>query len=393
MDFEQLIKRVEWLDEERRKDKLIIASLDDRLRKVEGNNTTFLQEIREITNELNRLKTIPSRFDTVDAAISQLRVEYTRAVESIEKQRIEKDREIEKIRLADIESLNTSIANVRKAMEVLPDMKKDIKAREEEEHRLVKLIGEFEKKILEIKRSDEEYRRAHKILEENVRQDSKRILDLQGEISSTRKRIEEQRGKIDLATENLRKIEMRQNEILNSETERKQSQVAFIEKNNMLQVERDRTWKEWQSRFEVISNQAINLDEQLQTLDATQRAIRHSQAAFEEITQKFERRINEITEMQRLVEDRMRQDWISFKADDQKRWSNYMISQEEQFQETNRIFEKFENRLLQLEEISQELNDLTNQIVQSNERSLQSLFKFIKEVNEDFTDNFDTKRS
>jgi chromosome segregation ATPase len=393
MDFEQLLKRVEWLDEERRKDKLIIASLDDRLRKVEGNNTSLLQEIREISNELNRLKTISSRFETIDAAISQIRVEYTRAVESIEKQRIEKDREIEKIRLADQESLNASIANVRKAMEVLPEMKKDIKAREEEEHRLIKLIGEFDKKILEIKRSDDEYRRAQKILEENVRQDSKRILDLQGEISSTRKRIEEQRGKIDLATENLRKIEMRQNEILNSETERKQSQVAFIEKNNMLQVERDRVWKEWQSRFEVISNQAINLDEQLQTLDATQRAIRHSQAAFEEITQKFERRINEITEMQRLVEDRMRQDWISFKADDQKRWSNYMISQEEQYQETNRIFEKFENRLLQLEEISQELNDLTNLIVQSNERSLQSLFKFIKEVNADFTDNFDTKRS
>lgn len=393
MDFEQLLKRVEWLDEERRKDKLIIASLDDRLRKVEGNNTSILQEIREITNELNRLKTIPSRFDTVDAAISQLRVEYSRAVESIEKLRIEKDREIEKIRLADMESLNASIANLRKAMDVLPEMKKDIKAREEEEHRLIKLIGEFDKKILEIKRSDEEYRRANKILEENVRQDSKRILDLQGEISSTRKRSEEQRGKIDLVTENLRKIEMRQNEILNSETDRKQSQVAFIEKNNLLQVERDRIWKEWQSRFEVISNQAINLDEQLQNLDATQRAIRHSQAAFEEITQKFERRINEITEIQRLVEDRMRQDWISFKADDQKRWSNYMISQDEQYQETNRIFEKFDNRLMQLEEISQELNDLTNLIVQSNERSLQSLFKFIKEVNEDFTDNFDTKRS
>ncbi|MBW6473651.1 MAG: hypothetical protein K0B14_11030 [Anaerolineaceae bacterium] len=393
MDFEQLLKRVEWLDEERRKDKLIIASLDDRLRKVEGNNTSILQEMREITNELNRLKTTSTRFDTVDAAISQLRVEYSRAVESIEKQRIEKDREIEKIRLADMESLNASIANVRKGLEVLPEMKKDIKAREEEEYRLIKLIGEFDKKILEIKRSDEEYRRAQKILEDNVRQDSKRILDLQGEISSTRKRIEEQRGKIDLATENLRKIEMRQNEILNSETERKQAQVAFIEKNNMLQVERDRTWKEWQSRFDVISNQAINLDEQLQTLDATQRAIRHSQAAFEEITQKFERRINEITEMQRLVEDRMRQDWISFKADDQKRWSNYMISQEEQFQESTRIFEKFENRLLLLEEITQEVNDLTNQIVQSNERSLQSLFKFINEVNEDFTDNFDTKRS
>lgn len=393
MDFEQIIKRVEWLDEERRKDKLIIASLDDRLRKVEGNSTTILQELRELSNEINRVKTIASRFDTVDAAISQLRVEYTRAVENIEKLRTEKERDIEKVRLADLESLNNSIAHVRKGLEVLPEMKKDIRAREEEEHRLIKLIGEFDKKILEMKRSDEEYRRAQKILEENVRQDSKRILDLQGEISSTRKRIEEQRGKVDLATENLRKIEMRQNEILNSESERKQSQVAFIEKYNMSQVEKDRVWKEWQASFEVISNQAVNLDEQLQTLDATQRAIRHSQAAFEEITQKFERRINEITEMQRLVEDRMRQDWISFKADDQKRWSNYMISQEEQFQETTRIFERFENRLIQLEEISQEVTDLTNQIVQSNERSLQSLFKFVKEINEDFTDNFDTKRS
>jgi len=393
MDFEQLLKRLEWLDEERRKDKLIIASLDDRLRKVEGNSTSYLQENREMSNELNRLKTIPSRFDTVDAAISQLRIEFTRSVESIEKTRIEKDREIEKIRLADLESINSSIANVRKGLEVLPEMKKDIKAREEEEHRLIKLIGEFDKKLLDIKRSDEEYRRAQKILEENVRQDSKRILDFQGEIASTRKRIEEQRGKIDLATENLRKIEMRQNELLNSESDRKQSQVAFIEKYNMSQVEKDRVWKEWQTKFEVISNQAINLDEQLQSLDATQRAIRHSQTAFEEITQKFERRINEITEMQRLVEDRMRQDWISFKADDQKRWSNYMISQEEQFQETTRIFEKFENRLLQLEEISQELDDLTNQIVHSNERSLQSLFKFVKEINEDFSDNFDVKRT
>lgn len=392
MDFEQLLKQVEWLDDERRKDKLIIAALDDRIRKLEGNSTSFMQEIRELSNEMSRIKTLPSRFDTYDSTISQIRVDFNRVVESIEKQRTEKDREQEKVRMADLESLNSSIEKLRKSLDILPEMKKELKAREEEEHRLVRLIGEFEKKLLDIKRSDEEYRRSQKILEENVRQDSKRILDVQGEITSTRKRIDEQRGKIDLASENLRKIEMRQNELLNSESERKQAQIAFIEKYNKQQVERERIWKEWQANFEVISNQAINLDEQLQSLDATQRAIRHSQEAFEEITQKFERRINEITEMQRLAEEKMRQDWVSFRADDQKRWSNYMISQDEQFQETSRIFEKIENRLIHLEETTQELNDLTTQIIQTNEKSIQSLFKFIKEVNEEFSDSFDTKR-
>lgn len=392
MDFEQVIKRVEWLDEERRKDKLIIAALDDRMRKLEGNYTPLVQELRELSNELSRLKTLPSRFDTFDAAISQIRVDFNRMIDQIEKQRVEKDREIEKVRLADLESLNGAIEKVRKSLDELPEMKKDIKAREEEEHRLVRMIGEYDKKLLDIQRSDEEYRRTQKILEENVRQDSKRILDVQGEINSTRKRIDEQRGKIDLATENLRKIEMRQNELLNSETERKQAQIAFIEKYSKQQVERERVWNEWQSSFEVISKQAINLDQQLQALDATQRTIRHAQEAFEEITQKFERRINEITEMQRLAEDKMRQDWMSFRADDQKRWSNYMISQDEQFQETTKIFEKIENRLIHLEETTQELNDLTDQIVMTNERSIQSLFKFVKEINEDFSDSFESKR-
>ena len=120
MDFEQIIKQVEWLDEERRKDKLIIAALDDRLRKLEGNNTSFMQEMREISNELSRLKTLPSRFDTIDSTISQVRVDFNRLVDSIEKTRTEKDREQEKVRLADLESINGSIANLRKTLDVLP---------------------------------------------------------------------------------------------------------------------------------------------------------------------------------------------------------------------------------------------------------------------------------
>ncbi len=270
-------------------------------------------------------------------------------------------------------------------------MKKDLKAREDEEHRLIRLIAETEKKIDENRRSDEEYRRNQKIMEESIRQDLKRILDVQGEVSAIRKRVEEQRGKVDLANETLRKLEMRQNEFMNAEGERKQSQTAFIERQNKNQVERDRTWREWQSRFEVIESQSINLDSQLQSLDATQRTIKHAQEAFEEITQRFERRINEITEMQRLVEDRFRQEWVSFKADDQKRWSNYMLSQDEQLRETSKQFEKILDRLVKVEDLSQDFQDLINQIIQSTHKRLQSSLNTIREINNDFNDSFDVQ--
>ncbi|PKN82127.1 MAG: hypothetical protein CVU46_18295 [Chloroflexi bacterium HGW-Chloroflexi-8] len=391
MDFEQIIKRIEWLDDERRKDKLLISSLEDRLLKYEGSFAPLMQEVKAVSNDVSRIQAVLTRFDQIDAAISQIRVDFPRSVEAIEKQRLEKEREIEKVRLADQESITQSIANVRKGLEPIPELKKDLAARSEEEKRLVRLIAEVDKKVLDSKRSDDEYRRNLKLLEENIRQDSKRILDIQGELSAVRKRVEEQRGKVDLSNETLRRIEMRQNELVNAEVERKQSQTAFIERQSMIQVERDRIWREWQTRFEIIENQALNLDAQLQALDATQRSVKHAQENFDEITQRFERRINEITEMQRLVEDRFRQEWVSFKADDQKRWSNYMLTNDEQIREIAKQFEKISERLIQVEDSTQDFRDIIQQILQTTQRRLQSTLSFARDQNNDFNESFDIK--
>ena len=119
-----------------------------------------------------------------------------------------------------------------------------------------------------------------------------------------------------------------------------------MEKQNLGVMERDRTWRDWQARFEQVESQSLNLDSQLQSLDATHRAVKRSQETFDEISARFERRINEITEMQRLIEERFRQEWVSFKADDQKRWTNYTLAQEEQNRELNRQFGKSEERVV-----------------------------------------------
>ena len=391
MDFEQIMKRIEWLDEERRKDKLLISSLEDRLMKSEGNITPLMQEIKAVSNDLSHIQATITRFDQIDSAISQIRIDFPRSLESIEKQRLEKEREQEKVRLADMESVNVAISNVRKGLDPIPEIKKELVARSEEEKRLIRLIAEVDKKVLESKRSDDEYRRSIKLLEENIHQDSKRILDIQGEVSSLRKRVEEQRGKVDLSNETLRKIEMRQNELVNAEVERKQAQTAFIERQSMAQVERDRIWRDWQTRFEIIEGQALNLDSQLQLLDATQRSIKHAQEGFEDITQRFERRINEITEMQRLVEDRFRQEWVSFKADDQKRWSNYMLSNDEQIREVGKQFEKLSERLIQLEDTTQDFQDVNQQILETTHRRLQGMLNLMREQNNEFNESFDLK--
>ena len=373
MDLEQLEKHLDWLEEERRKDKIIIATLEERLGRLEGDLPAMKQQVREMSSELARMPAMLARFDPIEAALGQMRVDLARSLEAIEKTRQERERDLEKARMADQELLSRSIAEVRRGLEPIPDLRKAIQARMEEDFRLGRLIEEVNQRATEYRRGDDDFRRSIKLLEESQRQDGKRLTDMQGEMAAVRKRQDEQRGKVDLVGDSVRKMEMRISEFQAAESERRQAQASFIDKQSMASMERDRVWREWQTRFDLIERQGVGLDAQLQAIEATHRQIKRSQEAFDEITQRFDRRIHEITEMQRLTEDRFRQEWVAFKADDQKRWSNYALVQEEQQRELPRHFERYNERIMALEDLTQEMQDLVHQVKEENQKRLQSL--------------------
>ncbi len=377
MDLEQLEKRLEWLDGERRKDKTIIATLEERLAVLESNLPGLVQQSKELSSEVTHLTTMLSRFDQIDASLAQVRVDLARSVDTIEKARQEREREMEKARMADIEMISRQVSEVRRGLDPIPDLRKSIQTRMEEDFRLGRMIEEVNQKVVEYRRGDEDFRRSIKLLEDSQRQETKRITDLLGEVAAVRKRQDEQRGKVDLAADSVRKMEMRISEFQSAESERRQAQAAFIDKQNMSALERDRVWKDWQTRFELIERQGMGLDTQLQAIEATNRQLKRSQEAFDEVTQRFERRINEITEMQRLTEDRFRQEWVSFKADDQKRWTNYAMVQEEQQRELTRHFDRYNERVVLLEDIAQELQDMMVQVKEENQKRLQGLLAVV----------------
>jgi hypothetical protein len=373
MELDQLVKRIEWLDDERRKDKTTIATLEERLKTLEGSVTPFPQQINELSSEISRVSITLARLDQFDASLAQIRVDSNRSVEGVEKLRGDHEREVEKVRRVELESVNKALGDVRKGLEPIPELKRGLQTRQEEDFRLGRLIEEVEQKVVETKRYDEEYKRSIRLIEESRRQDAKRLTDVTGEVTALRKRSDEQRGKIDLNADGFRRIELRLSELQAVELERRQSQAAFIEKQTLLQVERDRIWKEWQVKFDEVEKSAVGLDGQIQTLETTLRSVKRSQDALDEVTQRFERRINEITEMQRLSEDRFRQEWVTFKADDQKRWTNYTLAQEEQSREINRQFEKLTERLVLLEDLTQDVQDILHQMNEETEKRLQSM--------------------
>lgn len=379
MEPEQIIKRLEWLDEERRKDKNTIADLEERIHQLEAGSIKQIQQVNEVSTDVARMMGFESNIDLLEAEISKLRVELGRSIETIEKQRMEHDREVERIRLMDVERINKNEQEVHVLQDKIEGYKKEISLIKDENLRLARLLEEIRNDNLEVLRGAEEFQRNSKMMEENRRNDSKRLTDLAAEVTGLRKRVDEQRNKQDVFSETLRKIDLKTAEIQNTDSERRQSQIAFMEKQNTLNVERERVWKDWQTKFNDVDKRAASLDTQIQNLDSTFRAVKRSQEALDEVTQRFERRINEITEMQRLSEDRFRNEWNGFKADDQKRWATFSLTQEEQQRETNRTLQKATDRLLKLEDSVQDIQYQLQQVVTQNIKRLQSIMALMNQ--------------
>lgn len=290
------------------------------------------------------------------------------------------EKKFDKQRKDDLESVSKRLIEFQNDLKPIGEIRKTIASSAEDDYRITQKLEEVAKQLPDFRITDEELQKTQKLLEDNYRLDSKQISDLQIEISTLRKRIDEERVTVDSQKEFIRKQETRINELQIQEQLRRQEQLTFIESQSRSHVDRENLWKEWESRFAQVEKLGSGFQAQLIELENTHRSVKKSQDEFDDIKQRLERRINEITEMNRLVEDRFKQEWVSFKADDQKRWTNYSLTMEEQSREGNREASRMLERLTKIEDDIQHLLDSVSMINEDTEKRIKGFLALSNEI-------------
>ena len=372
MEFEQIIKRLEWLDDEHRKDKATLKALEERIASYDNKINPLKEQIKDLTKKIAEIGPVNERIDKFDEVILKVRVDSKDALEAVEKKQQQREKALVRQHQEDLEEVKKSLPKLDQSKDIT-ELKKMIKQRADEYIKLNVAVTELKPKIDDSVRKSEDVATSNKLIEESRRQDIKRVADIQGELTSVRKRVDEFRQKIELQNDSYRNIENRFSELLNSETERKQAQATFLEQQSLAQIDRDKAYKEWVEKVDTFEHQTDTLDAQTQALDETLRAAKRAQETYIELNQKLERRINEITEMQRLGEERLRQEWVTFKAEDQKRWTGYTLSSEEAIRDVRKTVDKYEERITAIDDIHQTLQDQLHQTTDATEQQLQEL--------------------
>ena len=391
--IEQLEKRVEWLDNERRNDKTNLASLQNRLTILEGENMNLRKQIKELEVLINQNSTQIASMDKYENRIDRLNIDLTKQIRDVNERAENNLNEAQKRNKIEVDSAKKSIAELYPVMDMFDPIRIDITNVKAENVRLARLNEELKAKIQDVNRFDEDYRRSLNLLEEGRRQEAKRITDLQGEVASVRKRLEETRGRFDSFSDSFRTMDTRIADIQNNEKDRRENQSQFIDRVNSSLVEKDKVFAEWEKRFAEIDQFNANLGSQIETLEKIRLSVTKAIQASEEASQRFERRVNEITELQRLNDERYRQEWTNFKSDDVKRWTNYMLAQEEQTRETTQKFAELTKQLQELDDLTTLMRDDLDTVSRETVRHIQTVLLAFQESIQNIAPLTDKKAS
>lgn len=379
MDIDQLEKQVEWLDKERREEKKTIASLEKKIAQLEEMLDKANTFTKDLSSELTQMKVTSSRAGKYDEALEAHRAEVKKELDAMEKRAKQRETTAKKNQSQEINEIAKTVKEFEAKFNAMSKLREELISRKEEENKRNQLISELKEKVDKADLSEKERRETFSSLEEDRRMDKKRLADLQAEANALRKRVDEQKGKLELLSDWQKKGDARMNEIMADEAERREANKAFMDKMSQAWAEREKVWKEWTKKFETIDVTSESFSQSMISIHEADLAIRQAQEEFNQITDQINRRIHEITEMQRLGEERFRQEWSTFKADDQKRWTNYALTQDEQHKEMGRRIENLIDRVTNLEETNQDLQDSVQQISEQTGKLMQGFMSSLRE--------------
>lgn len=384
MENDEILKRLEFLDAERRKDK---QTINDLLTQVASLQETINAQKREITHinvENKKSSALYVRVEEYEEALAKLKAELVKPAADLDKKISILEKEIASQRAEEMSVINRRLLELQNEIKPINELKNDIQTKLGDDFHLSQRIDELAKQFPELRQKNEELLRAIKLSDDNDRIEAKRVADLAIELTTIRKKIDDEKIASDSQKEYLKKLEALINDLQNREQQRLQEQIAFIEAQSRQAIDRESFIKEWQEKKDQLQALSASLQTQMMELQGVNRTIKEAQAEFDELNQRLERRLNEISEMNRLQEERLRQEWISFKADDQKRWTNYSLNQEEMIRERDRELTKLVERITKLEDTSLQIVDSVQMINEETEKRVRTLLVMANEIMSSF---------
>ena len=309
MDLTEAMQRLKWLDEERRKDRTLIASLQEQVQLQAQQVAQREAQTQELQTSLAGVRATLNRVTEFEEMISQFKAELVYQMAEREERRRREQAESERLRRIEYEALTEHIHRLARDLQVLPRYDEELHARRAEGQRLSEGFQRVTEQVSALDKRYGERVQTVTYLEEQRRADNRRIIELETDTTELWKKLEALTEKFPPLEERIQKQEPR----IEAAMQETKKYEGPIEDLRISDFQREQKMKQYLDQGEAVAKELERVRTQTQGFIDQQQQVKRSLRSLDVFQARLEKRQNEITEMQRLADERTGRQWQEWK--------------------------------------------------------------------------------
>ncbi len=360
--LDELNNRLEWFDEERRKNGKRLSELERQVsqqkRVIDGQESV----IQELENRFAATASQLARLAQVDEQLQIFKNELVKLIEQYDERRVLGQDEIEKVRRLEHETYQREFSEIRKELAPVKPLQEEMEHRVAEAIRLSGLIGNAQGRFAKIDGDLEDKNREMGFLEEASNANNHALGKLEAGVIERIKRIESMEQRIDSAIYGLTRAQASVLELTDAVADLKQSVGQWTENIQSGEFERDQKISSWKRSMEEYGESMDRYAVDWIKFSEQYKVSKMAVQTMEEWQKQMETRQNETMELTRVEANRMKTLWDNFIAENEKLRRNFELDQDQRWTGAQRrekqILEQIHELSTTVEQIQQDKDTL-----------------------------------
>ncbi len=345
LNLGQLAQQIKWMEDERRKDKAQIATLQEQLAGQARELAETTRRLQEQDTALKAAQAIVARLLNTDRVLDEFKSDVVAMIGRLDDDRKKSERETERVRNLTSETLQRQINEIKIEIPRIGKIEDELPSRRAEEKRLAELVARLQPQIDASVQLVDERTRGVPYLEEGRRQDLKRLLAVEQESIGHLKKLDMIAGKLPLLEDALGKILPRFEPVAArlSDHDKQLDDLRSGDFRLQQQV------KSFESMLNQLRDQVVDYTSVLNKLREQALINQRAEAELNSFQETLRMRVAELSEVERMFEERVKKQFEDFLAEFEKRWSKQEPRIDERWHEHERFHRAEEERLERLE--------------------------------------------
>ena len=362
-EVNELRKRLDWLDEERRKSVRKLAELEQRSALQERELVSRDRRIQDLEKQLSLVNAQLSRIPMVDTQLSQFRDDIVKMIEQYDKRRIEAERELDRLRRVEHEATSREIADIRKELPAIGRIEQELPLRQAEEARLANLIGVQLNTITQLGAQADNLERSLTFIEEKEKQDSRNIGEIQAVLLEINKRWEPISNRLEILGQNLSKVQTAAQTTSDAQVLLRKSISDWTEQVQIGEHERNQRLSGWQRTMDEHEATLARFNQDWVKFNNQYNESRTAVETMRSLQTHLEQQQREANELVRVESKRMESRWDQFVGEDSRKWKNFEADSLQRLSINDRREREFREQVAELETELERLNQELIQMV------------------------------